>query len=438
MARATLSLVPNSSTARSLRDPAKVSTNQASTAISSEGPVGSSRLTTSVAAMAASAARAPASRVRQVRSTGGGYDGGGRHRRRPAGEHTPDPASAGATLRRRTVGSTAVGEAQDRGLADGRPSLRGPQLLPDRPVVARAVGDRPPGRPQHQHRVPAPAVPGRRRLPRAGRADEPLPPGAGVGVAQRGVLPPATPAPGRARAAPPVRRGRRLRRPGRPRRLRDAHPRLQPRPTAPTAAPTAGRGACPCTCRPWAACCWPSATPTTRGARRPRAPRHADRARRSPRSTSCGASSTGAGAGAGRWSRARPRPDQLTVAVPVLDGEGRIYFALGMRLRRSPGEEARIDDVRVVGGGLAARLVELLIEGGSAWPRAAEPRRRRQSSSWRWSRGRPGRRSRPPSPPGTRRGTSSPGPTRRRTGPARGPTPWYSGVTATTSWAQPG
>ena len=61
--------------------------------------------------------------------------------------------------------------------------------------------------------------------------------------------------------------------------------------------------------------------------------------------------------------------DQLTVAVPVFDDEGRIYLALGMRLDWSPAEEARIDD-----GAGAARGGAGAVDRG---PGVARRRRRR-------------------------------------------------------------
>ena len=54
-------------------------------------------------------------------------------------------------------------------------------------------------------------------------------------------------------------------------------------------------------------------------------------------------------------------PDQLTVAIPVFDDDGRIYAALGMRLDWSPAEEARVDDVRVLLEEARARLSEILV-----------------------------------------------------------------------------
>ena len=58
--------------------------------------------------------------------------------------------------------------------------------------------------------------------------------------------------------------------------------------------------------------------------------------------------------------------DQLTVAVPVFDDEGRIYLALGMRLDWSPAEEARIEDVRALLEVARERLTEVLVSPGDA------------------------------------------------------------------------
>ncbi|HEY8525007.1 MAG TPA: IclR family transcriptional regulator [Acidimicrobiales bacterium] len=54
-------------------------------------------------------------------------------------------------------------------------------------------------------------------------------------------------------------------------------------------------------------------------------------------------------------------PDQLTVAIPIFDEAGRIYLALGMRLRWSPEEEARIDEVRKMLERSRDRLHEVLV-----------------------------------------------------------------------------
>jgi DNA-binding IclR family transcriptional regulator len=57
-------------------------------------------------------------------------------------------------------------------------------------------------------------------------------------------------------------------------------------------------------------------------------------------------------------------PDQLTVAIPILDDEGRILLSCGLRLIWSRKEEARIDKVRALLEQARPALREILVDAG--------------------------------------------------------------------------
>ena len=58
-------------------------------------------------------------------------------------------------------------------------------------------------------------------------------------------------------------------------------------------------------------------------------------------------------------------PDQLTVAIPILDDEGRISLAFGMRLVWSPSEEAGLDTVRAMLARSRQTLREILVDAAA-------------------------------------------------------------------------
>lgn len=59
-------------------------------------------------------------------------------------------------------------------------------------------------------------------------------------------------------------------------------------------------------------------------------------------------------------------PDQLTVAIPVFDADGRIYVALGMRLDWSRADEARVERVRQLLEAARERLSDILVSPSDA------------------------------------------------------------------------